>query len=601
MNLPIPPKLPRLSPARRAPAILALLAACVLQQWAASQCLAAQGPAYGVEIRGSGDLTFLLEQNLDLSRHAGDAEVSDDELRRLLATAPRQASSLLATEGYFSAQATTQLRQDGSMRIAEVDVTPGSPTRIDSVALRFAGAITSDAPYGPARIDALRRNWLLAEGMIFRQADWDAAKGALLKDLIERDFPAAAITRSEALIDPARYSAKLEVEVDSGPAFSFGELDIHGLQHYSRELIDRLNPIQPGERFSQDSLNELQSRLQATGYFRSVFATIVPDPAQPQQTPIRVDLSENERRRLALGLGFSTDAGARAQVKWLDRQFLGHDWRLESELRADRETRLANADLYFPARGNGWVPSIGARVERTDSVGEINNKQRLAARFSSSPGIDEQSWGLSLLVDRQLVAGLAPNQRQALVVTHTRSWRRTDSLLAPQEGHVESLEIDAGVNGVGSESNLVRLTGRSTLLRPLGEKWQAVLRVQAGQVLVASRGSVPEDLLFRAGGDQSVRGYAYNSLGVAQGNAVVGGRVMALASAELVYRITPQWGVAVFEDAGNAADSWRGFRLLHGSGIGARWRSPVGPVNLDLAWGHEVRKVRLHFSVGYGF
>jgi translocation and assembly module TamA len=107
--------------------------------------------------------------------------------------------------------------------------------------------------------------------------------------------------------------------------------------------------------------------------------------------------------------------------------------------------------------------------------------------------------------------------------------------------------------------------------------------------------------LFRTGGNQTVRGYAFNSLGVTQNGAIVGGTVLAVLSAELIYAITPQWGAAVFTDAGNAADSWRGFRLQQGSGIGARWQSPVGPVNIDLAYGHATRKLRLHFSVGYGF
>jgi translocation and assembly module TamA len=111
--------------------------------------------------------------------------------------------------------------------------------------------------------------------------------------------------------------------------------------------------------------------------------------------------------------------------------------------------------------------------------------------------------------------------------------------------------------------------------------------------------------LFRTGGDQSVRGYAYNSLGVSvvqNGSAaVVGGTVMAVASAELVYWVTPAWGAAVFRDAGDAAESWREFKLNQGTGVGARWRSPIGMVNLDVAYGHSVNQVRFHFSVGYGF
>jgi translocation and assembly module TamA len=127
------------------------------------------------------------------------------------------------------------------------------------------------------------------------------------------------------------------------------------------------------------------------------------------------------------------------------------------------------------------------------------------------------------------------------------------------------------------------------------------LRGQVGQVFGAGRETVPADLLFRTGGNQSVRGYGYNRLGVPFNGAIVGGTVLLVLSAELVYRITPQWGAAVFTDAGNATDSWRDFRLKAGSGVGARWRSPIGPVNIDLAYGHAVREPRLHFSVGYGF
>jgi len=128
-----------------------------------------------------------------------------------------------------------------------------------------------------------------------------------------------------------------------------------------------------------------------------------------------------------------------------------------------------------------------------------------------------------------------------------------------------------------------------------------VLRGHVGQVFGGSRLTVPGDLLFRAGGDQSVRGYGFNSLGVTQDGAVVGGTVTAVVSAEIVRQILPQWGVAVFTDAGNAADSWADLRLERGTGIGARWRSPIGPVNIDLAYGHATREPRLHFSVGYGF
>lgn len=554
-----------------------------------------------VELIGATAQTELLEAHLDIVRHASGSELSMEELQRLYAAAPRQIRELLATEGYFSPTIASDLRQDGDQWRAQFRIDPGLPTRIAGVDIRFRGAIAEGSTADTQRMARLREQWRLGIGDLFRQANWDEAKNSLLAGLLTRDYPAAKIADSAAEIDPQQQSAQLRVEIDSGPAFTFGALDINGLQRYSREMIDGLNPIRAGEPYSQEKLTELQARLQDSGYFRSAFATVEVDPEHPQRVPVRVDLTENERRRLSFGGGFSTDGGPRLQAKWLDRRFLGHDWRLESELRLDRQTRLLGGDLYFPARDSGWRPSLGSHFMRTDIANELNDRLRIDARYTSPSRVDEQIWGLSYLTDRQRIAEMAPNNRQALVATYSYTQRRLDNLIAPSRGHVASVEIDGGPRGLLNEANLLRVFGRVNWLSPYVNRFQAVMRAQLGQVLGASRNAVPGELLFRAGGDQSVRGYAYNSLGVEQNGAIVGGRVLAAFSSEIVYQVTPAWGAALFHDAGNAADSWRELNLNQGSGLGARWRSPIGPVNLDLAFGRQTREVRLHFWVGYGF
>ena len=116
-----------------------------------------------------------------------------------------------------------------------------------------------------------------------------------------------------------------------------------------------------------------------------------------------------------------------------------------------------------------------------------------------------------------------------------------------------------------------------------------------------AREGIPQDFLFRSGGAQSVRGYAYQSLGVSEGEATVGGRYLGTMSAEYVRWFDAQWGGAVFVDAGDAADSREDFDLRTGYGLGARWRSPAGPLAIDLAWGHSERALRLHFGVAIAF
>ncbi len=580
------------------------------RSWLRALCLAwclccllypAPAHAYTVEIIGAGELSELLDEHLDIQRQRDNPDVSTEELQRLAGITPQQVKELLATQGYFSPTVRHEVVTDGGEQRVRLMIDPGPPTRIGQVEIRFDGAIAKGPTANVQRMERLHRQWDLEPGNIFTQSVWTESKNALLRGLLIRDYPAATIRHSEARIDPQQHSAALTIEIDSGPAFTFGELQVEGLERYSREMIDKLNPIKPGERYSQEKLNELQSRLADTGYFGSVFPTIEVNPAQPLQVPVKLQVVENQRRRLALGVGVSSDTGAGVQIKWLDRHFAGRDWRLESELEVNRETHLLSGDLYLPSLANGWTPSFNARTERTNTAGEINDTIRTGARLTSPSRTHERAIGIAFLADRQQLPGAAPNNRQALMGTFTYTRRAVNNLLAPRRGYVASIELGAGPKGLINESSILRVVARATWLKPLPGPWQAVLRGQVGHVSLAQRTTVPGDLLFRTGGAQSVRGYSYNHLGVLQNGAVVGGRVTAVASAEMVYRVTPQWGAALFHDAGNAADSWRDFRFEHGSGIGARWRSPIGPVNLDLAYGHATGKPQLHFSVGYVF
>jgi translocation and assembly module TamA len=185
-------------------------------------------------------------------------------------------------------------------------------------------------------------------------------------------------------------------------------------------------------------------------------------------------------------------------------------------------------------------------------------------------------------------------------------WRRLDSLLLPTEGYSLSLQGGAG-HARGSDTPngwFQRAYGRLTYYRPLGDTWFSHARVEAGQVFAPSGVVLPDSQLFRAGGDDSVRGYSYRTLGPVIDGATASGKVLATTSLELARPLSESlsavWG-AVFVDAGNAADSFSDFKAVFGYGVGVRWRSPVGPLRVDVAYADELREVRLHFSVGVTF
>jgi translocation and assembly module TamA len=207
---------------------------------------------------------------------------------------------------------------------------------------------------------------------------------------------------------------------------------------------------------------------------------------------------------------------------------------------------------------------------------------------------------LSGHLEQKDIAGSAGESVHAVFLGFRRTFNVTDDLIQPRRGVIGTVQLGTSVPGLATRQ-FVRGTAKGTLLWPLGPNADLTLRGELGAVLASSRFGIPSSFLFRTGGDQTVRGYAFESLGVHQGDAIVGGRYLALGSVEYTHWIKPDWGAAIFMDAGDAFDEPRAFRAARGYGIGARWRSPVGPFRADIAYGERTKSMRLHFSVGFSF
>ena len=109
------------------------------------------------------------------------------------------------------------------------------------------------------------------------------------------------------------------------------------------------------------------------------------------------------------------------------------------------------------------------------------------------------------------------------------------------------------------------------------------------------------------GGDTTVRGYGYRSIGARTDNGqLYGGRYLAVGSVEwqrpIVYKgAMTDWESTLFVDAGAVADKVGDLSPRVGVGAGVRWRSPVGPLQADLAYGVKTKEVRLHLRLGFSF
>lgn len=520
-------------------------------------------------------------------------ESPGDARRRLQKSLP----DLLATEGYFTPRFDFS-EEDGSLRVR---IDPGRRTHIAGVDLTIAGPLT------PERRQTLIESWTLPVGKPFRQPDWSAAKQNLLERLLAMGHAGARLTDSRADIDPATGEARLQASYDAGPPYRFGELKIEGLSRYRPDLVARYNQaVRPGEPYREDRLAALQNALQSTPYFSSVQVTLEREDARPGPegtmiAPVRVLVRERSPHRIAFGAGISSNTGARVELNYHSNDLFRKAWELNSGIRLEQKRQTAYADVFLPPSPRRYRDSFGALAEHSDIQGLATERYALGVQRQQQRGSLDVRLLLTWQEERRRPAGAEETTNRALVPDSLWTWRQIDSLIDPRYGFVLQAKLGAGAKAFLSDRDFVRLYGRYQQFFPLGRRDVLTLRAELGYTAADSRQGIPQDYLFRAGGTNSVRGYAYQSLGVREGDAIVGGRYLATGSVEATHWLNERWGIAAFVDAGDAADTLKGVHAAVGYGVGARWKSPAGPIAVDVAYGQRTGKMQLHFSLAVPF
>ena len=557
--------------------------------------------ALTVEVDAPNEVKALLTQHLETARAARQGEKLDaEEIARLQRQSELTARDLLATEGYFSPQVESTVERVGDDWRVVYRVDPGARTTVRSVKLVFDGELKTHADAAGLR-GRIERSFSLKQGMPFRQANWTAAKLAVLQPLLAVRYPAARLAASEARIDPAARAADLTLTIDSGPAFFYGEPVISGVQRYPVSIVRNLNPAKPGKPFRQRDLLDYQVALETSGYYAHATVSIEPDPAQAAAVPIRVEVVERAEKRFSVGAGVSTDTGARVQVGWLARDIADRGLRLKLDARIETNRQSGAAELAWPRTSAGYENSLGAQFKQEDIEGQKTRSTVAAARRTRRRGQIETTVSLQYQTEQQTIGDVVDVRNRALSANYAWTQRAVGRAFYPRRGHVLTLQAGGAAEALLSDTSFIRLYGRHTQYFPAGNNGRWVLRGEVGSVLADTRDGIPTDFLFRAGGDNSVRGYAYQSLGRTLEGGVASVRYLATGSVEYNYFFNRTWGMALFVDAGDAADSPGQLSPVFGYGLGARYRSPVGPVNLDVAYGEATQQFRLHFSLGVSF
>ena len=565
--------------------------------------------AFDVQVDAPADVRDFLLRNLELMRYRTLTDLDDGELQRLARTAEQDARALLATLGYFSPTVGVQLRTPGAAgpggRQVVMAVQPGSATVVTEVAVSFTGDILR-MPQADQQREAIRNRWALPAGKRFTQAGWDEAKSQALRQLGAQNFPLAQLAQSRAAINPDTQTAQLSLTLESGPAYQFGGLRIDGLGRFDAALVERIARLKPGTPYDQALLFEAQRRLQDSGYFDSVFLTLQTD-GEPGAAPVLVTLREATRNKLVLGIGASTDSGPRLSVEHTNQQLPGIGWRAVSKLVLDRNKQLAGTELSStPDEGNWrWLTSAQLLNDGASDV-KVQSQTLRLGRSKAADAFD-RNYYLEYNRARSTDAGQV-TRAQSVSASYAWTQRNFDSLPFPSSGFGLGAELGGGMTLGDQRAPFLRARVHWLGVWPLpAGVGRLTARTQGGAVLARDSAVLPATQLFLSGGDTTVRGYAYHDIGVISPTGrTTAGRFMANGSIEWQRPIqvngqASDWEGTLFVDGGSVADRPGDFKAKIGIGTGARWKSPIGPLQMDLAYGVAAKRLRLHLTVGFTF
>jgi len=578
----------------------------------------------------------LLEKNLDIERAARLPEadsLDDTEWARLVAAAPAQGRALAQTEGYFRAEVTVSVDPADAHRIL-IKLVPGEPATVGRFTLEFDGELARQAESGDTQAmdlqSRLRGEWQLQQGQVFRNGNWDNAKAQTLNTLRNEGYAAALWTATAAQVDPATGKARLFLVVDTGPRFLAGDIVVEGIERQPERNVRLLAGFGPGMPLTQKRLLDYQDRLQKTGLFDQVAVVYDPAPAQAAHTTVTVHVHEQSLQQASVSVGYNSLSKARITLEHTDRKVFGLPATLYDKVQWGKLVQSWDSTLItHPAEGfHSWL--LGGSVSSIGTTGDLVRAASIRfGRTQNSNPLDRMTY---VQAERSLQCtpkmgfmgpvldpGRASDFKydcvdaRALSLNQANVWRNVDSVVLPTDGY--TLSAQAGVGYAGSPVSALapgakygpytRLSGRLTEYWPLPRSFYVQGRLELGQIIVGNNVAMPDAEQWRAGGEGSVRGYEWRSLAPLNGSgAVVGGNSLITTSVEVAHPFTaslPSVWWAAFVDAGSAAARFNALKMPLGYGVGVRWRSPVGPLNIDVSFPDNIRKPRLDLSVGVAF
>ncbi len=519
---------------------------------------------------------------------------SDSRLRYLYGKAESEIGKALQPFGLYHPDISSQLTESDQGWIAQFSITPGPVLPIKTLDLQLSGDALQDETF-----NKVLANTSLRIGTPLIHSVYEDLKKKLRSLAAERGYYQAEFTQHLVEVDLEKYQADITLHYDSGPRFSVGEV-IFSESPLSDDFLMRYLPFKKGDPVQSGILLDLQGALVDSDYFQRVEVRPLWGESIGAEVPIEVTLDAHKRTKYRAGFGYGTDTGARTTLgvtrRWVNKQ--GHQF--HTQLRASEIRNNLAAEYSIPGlrpQQDRYAVNLSLNQENSDNV-ETNNRY-LGVSWQKQRGRWQQVVALGFQQEDFTISN-ETTQSTFLIPRISLSTVSTKDRLKVQNGYRLTLQALGGSDALLSDTNFIQLKLGAKAVHSVNSKLRVLGRADAGLTYVDDFDKLPVSQRFFAGGDNSVRGYEYQSLSLKdESGDGLGGQNLLAGSVEVDYRLKGNWGVAAFVDAGNAFDEMD-TDLKIGVGVGLRWFSPIGPVRIDLAvpQSGDQNDIRLHLNLG---
>ena len=476
-------------------------------------------------------------------------------------------------------------------------ITPGNPTKIVSQTIKVIGEGSKEELF-----QTILKEKPYQKGDTLNHDKYATYKTKLAETAQGLGYFDAEFEQHSIRVDPIAYKASITLILNTHKRYQYGEITI-SQDILSDEVLKEYLTLKTGQPYEAEALIKQQQFLQSSGYYQLIKIEVLYDQAKDFRIPIKISLTSKKRNNYKFKVGYGTDTGARVSAE-MKRRWTGKSGRqLNAKVQLAQKLSSLSLELTDPQK-NPDDKIVTYHIDYTqDKQGENNvnsNSIDIGVKYTRK---DSKDWIRTASTDL-LLDETETNNTVYLLFAVGLEKTKADDLLYPEKGWRVRYNLQGASKALGSTQDIVQFEALFKHVNKIG-KGHVVNRLHLGTTLAKELIDLPKRLRFFAGGANSVRGYAFDSLGdFDEGDdKVIGGKQLLNLSLEYQHPISEQWGVAVFADAGNAFDDWSDPKLKAGVGFGARWRSPIGPVRIDIGFplddvNGERGNPQLHLSVG---